>query len=106
MIFGKYVYYFNVYYIWTFFFFTIQFHMKYNECLFTMASSVCSSTAPSRSSSSTTDETDFDFIKPTPGKTVQKKASSVSSGGPKRTPSSAGEPIVLVDFCVVEFVFV
>ncbi|BFZ06493.1 hypothetical protein BsWGS_09532 [Bradybaena similaris] len=45
--------------------------------------------APSRSSSSTTDETDFDFIKPTPGKTVQKKASSVSSGGPKRTPSSA-----------------
>ncbi|CAG5119353.1 unnamed protein product, partial [Candidula unifasciata] len=44
---------------------------------------------PSRSSSSTTDETDFDFIKPTPGKAVPKKPSSVSSGGPKRTASSA-----------------
>ncbi|XP_012939187.1 CLIP-associating protein 1-A, partial [Aplysia californica] len=45
---------------------------------------------PSRgSSSSHHDEPDFDFLKPTAGKPLQRKSSSVSSSGPRRTTSSA-----------------
>ncbi|XP_055860577.1 CLIP-associating protein 1-like isoform X8 [Biomphalaria glabrata] len=46
--------------------------------------------APSRSSSHN-DEPEFDFIKPTSGKPVQRKHSSASSGGPRRISSSTSE---------------
>ncbi|XP_059140832.1 CLIP-associating protein 2-like isoform X18 [Physella acuta] len=51
-------------------------------------------TAPSRSSgSSSHEEPDFDFLKPTSGKTVQRKPSSASSSSvPRRTSSTTVEP--------------
>nr|KAI8728154.1 CLIP-associating protein 1-like isoform X5 [Biomphalaria glabrata] len=44
--------------------------------------------APPSRSSSHNDEPEFDFIKPTSGKPVQRKHSSASSGGPRRISSS------------------